>query len=202
MPAKRRKKLVDASTWLRDKGLMEMTKRTQQVLGSGVFDDHNEFCSRFDVALKELGEKLGAPEKKVIYKAVSWRDEAAPPVIAKRRKLKVGDRFEPGFDGAYLETVGKDRFMVEYEPDSDLRDTEQVSLKEPGGIDAFFAREVLPYASDAWIATDKTQIGYEISFARYFYKPASLRTLEEIRADILALERESKGLLKKIVGNA
>ena len=58
--------------------------------------------------------------------------------------------------------------MVEYEPDSELRDTEQVPLKEAGGIDAFFAREVLPHAPDAWIATDKTQIGYEISFARYF----------------------------------
>ena len=90
--------------------------------------------------------------------------------------------------------------MVEYEPDSELRDTEQVPLKEPGGIDAFFAREVLPHAPDAWIATNKTQIGYEISFARYFYKPVPLRTLAEIRADILALEQQSEGLLHKIVG--
>ena len=92
--------------------------------------------------------------------------------------------------------------MVEYEPDSELRDTEQVPLKEPGGIDAFFAREVLPHALDAWIASDKTQIGYEISFSRYFYKPAPLRTLAEIRADILALEQQSEGLLHKIVGGA
>ncbi|MDG9841061.1 hypothetical protein [Enterobacter asburiae] len=92
--------------------------------------------------------------------------------------------------------------MVEYEPDSELRDTEQVPLKELGGIDAFFEREVLPHAPDAWIATDKTQIGYEISFARYFYKPAPLRTLEDIRADILALEQQSEGLLHKIVGGA
>ena len=202
VPAKRRKKLLDASTWQRDKGLMEVAKRAQQTLGSAVFDDHNEFRSRFDTALKAQGDKLGAPEKKAIYKAVSWRDEAAPPVIAKRSKLKAGEHFEPGFDGAYLETVGKDRFMVEYEPDSELRDTEQVPLKEPGGIDAFFAREVLPHAPDAWIATDKTQIGYEISFARYFYKPAPLRTLAEIRADILALEQQSEGLLHRIVGGA
>ena len=202
VPAKRRKKLLDATTWQRDKGLMEVAQRAQQALGSAVFDDHNEFRTRFDAALKARGEKLGAPEKKAIYKAVSWRDEAAPPVIAKRSKLKAGEHFEPGFDGAYLETVGKDRFMVEYEPDSELRDTEQVPLKEPGGIDAFFAREVLPHAPDAWIATDKTQIGYEISFARYFYKPAPLRTLAEIRADILALEQQSEGLLHKIVGGA
>lgn len=202
VPAKRRKKLLDASTWLRDKRLMEVAQRVQQTLGSAVFDDHNAFRSRFDAALKAQGDKLGAPEKKAIYKAVSWRDEAAPPVVAKRSKLKAGEHFEPGYDGAYLETVGKDRFMVEYEPDSDLRDTEQVPLKEPGGIDAFFAREVLPHAPDAWIATDKTQIGYEISFARYFYKPVPLRTLAEIRADILALEQQSEGLLHKIVGTA
>lgn len=200
VPAKRRKKLLDASTWQRDKGLMEVAKRAQQALGSAVFDDHNEFRTRFDAALKAQSDKLGAHDKKAIYKAVSWRDEAAPPVIAKRSKLKAGEHFEPGFDGAYLETVGKDRFMVEYEPDSELRDTEQVPLKEQGGIDTFFAREVLPHAPDAWIATDKTQIGYEISFARYFYKPVPLRTLAQIRADILALEQQSEGLLHKIVG--
>lgn len=202
VPAKRRKKLLDAATWQRDKALMEVAQRVQKTLGNAVFDDHNAFRSQFDAALKAQGDKLGAPDKKAIYKAVSWRDEAAPPVIAKRTKLKAGEHFEPGFDGAYLETLGKDRFMVEYEPDSGLRDTEQVPLTEPGGIDAFFEREVLPHAPDAWIATDKTQIGYEISFARYFYQPAPLRTLAEIRADILALEQQSEGLLHKIVGGA
>lgn len=200
VPAKRRKKLLDAATWLRDKSLMEMAQRVQKRLGSTIYDDHNEFRTCFDAALKAEGEKLSAPEKKVIYKAVSWRDDAAPPVLAKRTKLKSSDFFEPSFDGAYLETVGKDRFIVEYEPDSELRDTEQVPLKEKGGIDAFFEREVLPHTSDAWIAMDKTQIGYEISFARYFYKPAPLRTLAEIRADILALEQQSEGLLHRIVG--
>jgi type I restriction enzyme M protein len=200
VPAKRRKKLLDASTWQRDKGLMEVAERAQKSLGSAVFDDHNIFRNSFDATCKAQGYKLSAPEKKAIYKSVSWRDESAPPVIAKRGKLRAGEHFEPGFDGAYLETVGKDRFLIEYEPDSELRDTEQVPLKEPGGIDAFFAREVLPHAPDAWIATDKTQIGYEISFARYFYKPVSLRTLAEIRADILALELQSEGLLHKIVG--
>ena len=202
VPAKRRKKLLDASTWYRDKALMEVALRTQRAMGSAVFDDHNEFRSRFDAALKAQGDKLGAPEKKAIYKVVSWRDETAPPVVTKRSKLKAGENFEPGLDGVHLEAVGKDRFTVEYEPDSELRDTEQVPLKEPGGIDAFFAREVLPHAPDAWIARDKTQIGYEISFARYFYKPAPLRTLAEIRADILALEQQSEGLLHKIVGGA
>jgi type I restriction enzyme M protein len=200
VPEKRRKKLLDPATWLRDKMLLETAKLAQHELGDGVFDDHNEFRSRFDATMKAHGKKLSAPEKKAIYKAVSWRDESAPPVIAKRSKLKAGDHFEPCYDGAYLETFGKDRFIFEYEADTDLRDTEQVPLKEVGGIEAFFVREVLPHAPDAWIAMDATKIGYEISFARYFYKPTPLRTLEQIRVDILKLEEQTDGLLHKIVG--
>ena len=90
--------------------------------------------------------------------------------------------------------------MVEYEPDSELRDTETVPLQEPGGIEAFVRREVLPHAQDAWIDAEKTVIGYEISFTRYFYKPQPLRSLEAIRADILALERETDGLMADIIG--
>ena len=85
--------------------------------------------------------------------------------------------------------------IVEYEPDSDLRDTEQVPLLEDGGIEAFIRREVLPYTPDAWIKEDATKIGYEVSFTRHFYKPQPLRTLEEISADILAIEKEAEGLL-------
>ena len=97
-------------------------------------------------------------------------------------------------------TVNGKPAVVEYEPDSDLRDTEQVPLLEPGGIDAFLEREVLPYAPSAWYDPAKVKIGYEVSFTRYFYKPAPMRTLEEIRADILALERETEGLLEQLVG--
>ena len=97
-------------------------------------------------------------------------------------------------------TIGGKSAVVEYEPDPDLRDTEQVPLMEEGGIDAFLCREVLPYASDAWYVPDSVKIGYEISFTRHFYKPQPLRPLEEIRADILALERETEGLLAEIVG--
>jgi type I restriction enzyme M protein len=194
--SQKRKKLLDPATWLRDKALVELARLARQELG----EDHNQFRARFDAAMKQLDQKPSASDKKIIYKAVSWRDETAPPVIAKRTKLKVNDFFEPGYDGAYLEQDGKDRYMLEYEVDSDLRDTEQVPLTEPGGIEAFFKREVLPHAPDAWIAMDATKIGYEISFARYFYRPAPLRTLDQIRADILALEQQTEGLLHKIVG--
>ncbi|HYC53731.1 MAG TPA: SAM-dependent DNA methyltransferase, partial [Candidatus Binatia bacterium] len=200
VPEKRRKKLLDSATWQRDKTLIELALLAQQELGDGMFDDHNDFRARFEAAMAKHGKKLAAAEKKAIFKAVSWRDESAPPLVAKRTKLKKDEHFEPGLDRVYLQEAGKDRFMVEYEPDTDLRDTEQVPLKERGGIDAFFRREVLPHAPDAWIATDATKIGYEISFARYFYKPAPLRSLDQIRADILKLEQQTEGLLQKIVG--
>jgi len=200
VPEKRRKKLLDAATWQRDKALLVLALLAQKELGDAVFDDHNIFREKFDAVMKAHDKKPGAADKKAIFKAVSWRDEAAPPVVAKRQKLKANDAFESNHDGRYLMGEGKQREVVWYEPDTDLRDTEQVPLKEPGGIGAFFTREVLPHAPDAWIDSEKTQIGYEISFARYFYQPAPLRPLEAIRADILKLEQQTEGLLHKIVG--
>jgi len=95
--------------------------------------------------------------------------------------------------------------VVEYEPDTELRDTEQVPLTEPvgeyaDGIEAFFRREVEPYAPDAWIDETKTKIGYEISFTRHFYKPTPMRTLAEIQADIRALEAETDNLIAEAEG--
>jgi type I restriction enzyme M protein len=70
-----------------------------------------------------------------------------------------------------------------------------VPFVEEGGIEAFIRREVLPYTPDAWIKEEATKIGYEVSFTRHFYKPQALRSLEEIRADIVAIEKEAEGLL-------
>ena len=72
-------------------------------------------------------------------------------------------------------------------------------MQEEGGIEGFLRREVLPYAPDAWYVPKSVKIGYEISFNRYFYKPEPMRTLEEIRADIVAVEREAKGLLGELL---
>jgi hypothetical protein len=80
--------------------------------------------------------------------------------------------------GLYEQLVRGKHSVVEYEPDSELRDTEQVPLLETGGVEAFFRREVLPHVPDAWIGPDSTKIGDEISFTRYFYPPKPLRTLE------------------------
>jgi type I restriction enzyme M protein len=83
--------------------------------------------------------------------------------------------------------------------DSDLTDTEQIPFTYEGGIEAFFEKEVKPYTKDPWIDEKQTKIGYEISFTKYFYKPIELRPLEEITADIRALEAETKGLLEMII---
>ena len=129
-------------------------------------------------------------------KETADRAESASPVIKKIHKRGV----DPNpLVGLFTATVTGKRCVVEYEPDSDLRDTEQVPLLEEGGVEAFLRREVLPYAADAWYVPDSVKTGYEISFTRYFYKPQPLRTLEEIRADILAVEKETEGLLGDIL---
>ncbi|MYJ22122.1 MAG: SAM-dependent DNA methyltransferase [Nitrospira sp. SB0673_bin_12] len=113
------------------------------------------------------------------------RSETAQPVI--RKIHKKGSKPDP-LRGLFAATVNGKPAVVEYEPDTDLRDTEQIPLQEDGGIEAFLKREVLPYAPDAWYQPDSVKTGYEISFTRYFYKPQPLRTLGEIRSVILAME--------------
>lgn len=85
------------------------------------------------------------------------------------------------------------------EIDKTLRDKEQVPLTYEGGIEAFVRNEILPYSPDAIVDTDDYVIGYELSFTKYFYKPKRLRTLDEIRADIRAIEESTKGLLDNIL---
>jgi type I restriction enzyme M protein len=131
-------------------------------------------------------------------KESSERAEDAPPMIKKVHKR--GTAPDP-LRGLFETTVDGNPAVVEYETDPDLRDTEQVPLLEEGGIEAFIRREVLPYAPDAWYVPESVKTGYEVSFTRYFYKPQPLRSLEEIRADILALEKETEGLLAEIVGS-
>ncbi len=130
-------------------------------------------------------------------RASGARSETAPPVI--RKIHRAGMAADP-LRGLFAATVNGRDAVVEYEPDTDLRDTEQIPLQEDGGIEAFLRREVLPYAADAWYQAGSVKIGYEISFNRYFYRPEPMRTLDEIRADIVALEQETEGLLSEILG--
>lgn len=200
----KKRKLLDAGTWARDGKLYDTASQLRSALGGQLFEDHNVFRAQVADWLKSTGTKLSAPDLKAILKAVSWRDEAAPPVVAKTHKpgktARTGVQADP-LHGLYAAVAGGKPVVQEYECDPELRDTEQVPLLEPGGIAAFIQREVLPYAPDAWVKADGTRMGYEISFTRHFYKPKPLRTLDEIRADILAIEDEASGLLDDLLGS-
>jgi type I restriction enzyme M protein len=142
-------------------------------------------------------EKAYSPKEIKALKETAERADDAPLVIKKIHKR--GTAADP-LRGLFEVAIEGRPAVVEYEPDPDLRDTEQVPLLEDGGIEAFLKREVLPHAPDAWYVSESVRTGYEISFTRYFYRPQPLRTLEEIRADILALEKETEGLLSEIIG--
>lgn len=89
---------------------------------------------------------------------------------------------------------------IEGEADVELRDTEVIPFTYEGGIDGFIETEVKPYAPDAYIDEKKTQIGYEISFTKYFYTPTELRSMKSIIADLKAIETASEGMLADILG--
>lgn len=193
LPEKKRKKLLDRKTWERDGRLVEVATTLRAALGDVLFENHNEFRERVAAALRQADVRLPAADLKQIFKVVSWRVENAPEVIAKVHKP--GKANPNPLYGLFEAQIAGKAVVVEYEPDSELRDTEQVPLLEEGGIEAFIRREVLQYTPDAWIKQGATKVGYEISFTRHFYKPQPLRTLEEISADIRAIERDAEGLL-------
>lgn len=211
--------LIDASQWYRPlrknlgkKNCELSAEDTQRILDTFLSFQESEQSKIFDNQalgywkvtverpLRLVGidpERTYKPAEIKKLKESAERSESAPPVI--RKVHKKGVKADP-LRGLFAATIVGKPAVVEYEPDTDLRDTEQVPLLEEGGIAAFLQREVLPYAADAWYVPDSIKTGYEVSFTRYFYKPAPLRTLGEIRADIVALERESDGLLADIVG--
>ena len=129
---------------------------------------------------------------------------AAAPVIKKEVKFgsKEVDELTTvfGVDDKNLGDYGlytKDKKFIIYEPDSNLRDGEKIPVVED--IYEYFLREVRPYVEDAWIDLPSTKIGCEISFNKYFYKPAALRTLEENQSDIVALNEQSKGFIQSLL---
>lgn len=168
--------------------------------GAGPHLDFNLFAEQVETAAAELGIRMTAKRQKLLMSALGVKAAEAAPVIRKVSKPKAGaDVDHDALHGSYRTTIDGKPLVMEYEPDTDLRDTEQVSFLEDGGIAAFVQREVLPHAPDAWIDASKTVIGYEISFTRHFYKPQPLRSLDQIEADIRALEQETEGLLEDVL---
>ena len=178
--------------------LANLINRVANALGHGPHLDFNHFMAAVERDADRHNVKLTAKRQKLLQTALAEKDETAETVIKKIHKP--GKVEADSLRGRFSVTLEGKPWVVEYEPDTDLRDTEQVPLLEEGGIEAFFRREVLPHVSDAWTDESATRIGYEISFTRYFYKPQPMRTLEEIRSDIEALEKETEGLLGEIIG--
>jgi type I restriction enzyme M protein len=176
-------------------------------MGQDEYDDFNAFTELVEATLKSRDIKVAAGEKSAIYAAISWYDETAAKVIKKRQPLR-GDKLaellrhlnctvEQLPDYGYYPSGKKGEYLI-YESASDLRDYENIPLKE--NVYTYFLREVKPHVAEAWLDLDKTKIGYEISFNKYFYRPQPLRTIEEVTAEILALEKESEGLIMDILG--
>jgi type I restriction enzyme M protein len=174
-------------------------------MGSEISNDFNVFKSEVEKVVKAEKIKLSAGEKNSILSAVSWYDEEAEKVIKRVHKLQ-GEKLEQLLehlgceekdlaDFGYFKTEGG---YIEYESDTDLRDSENVPLGE--SIHQYFLEEVKPYVGEAWINLDSVKIGYEISFNKYFYKHKPLRSIEEVANDIIELEKQSEGLIKEILG--
>ena len=176
--------------------LADLVDQLAARIGEGPHRDFDHFMSSLKEGAQRRGVKLTAKGKKLVRDSLTERSEDAEPKVA--RKHKLGTVEPDPLRGLCEIMLGGERWVVEYEPDPELRDTEQVPLLEEGGIEAFLKREVLPYAADAWYVPASVKIGYEISFTRYFYKPKPMRTLAEIRAEILAVEREAEESLGEL----
>ena len=191
-----RRRFRDFCRDAKEEPLANLVDRVGAELGPGPHRDFNPFMTAVAADATAHGVKLTAKRKSLLKTSLARRDESAEPVIKSvHRKGAAPDALR----GLYPVTIDGKPAIVEYEPDTDLRDTEQIPLLENGGIESFIRREVLPYAPDAWYVPSSVKTGYEISFTRHFYKPQPLRPLAEIRADILSLERETEGLLSEIL---
>ncbi|MDW7726420.1 MAG: class I SAM-dependent DNA methyltransferase [Candidatus Methanoperedens sp.] len=170
--SKKRKDTEKAETEIGEgKKMQESILNALGILSSGgVVKSRDEFTESMKKAFRESGLNIPAPLFKAILMALSQRDETAELCTDK--------------NGAP-------------EPDTELRDYENVPLKEE--IADYMAREVLPHVPDAWVDGSKTKTGYEINFNRYFYKYTPPRPLEEIEAELKGIEKEIAGMLEEMV---
>lgn len=198
--------IVSPDKWKARIALREYGKQLMKIVGTEVYTDFNKFSEKVTTASKSLKARLSAGQLKAIMMAVSVSDETAAPVIKKIHKstssaiAELTDVYNVPFEKLYDYGFIPDGNggYIEYETDSDLRDSENIPVKE--NIHEYFLREVRPYVADAWINLPKTVIGCEISFNKYFYHATPLRTLDENTADILKLDAESQGFINQLLG--
>jgi len=204
MTDKKVAKLINAKEWNARRELMQIAQSLMHTIGTDVYMDYNVFVDKIDKAAKEIAQKPTAAQLKTIARAMSVTDPEAAAVIKKIHKANSKDIQELtdvyGITEERLLDYGYNhndkKGYIEYEADSDLRDTEKIPVKED--IYEYFQREVRPYVDDAWINLPPTKIGCEISFNKYFYKPAPLRSLEENERDIRELDEQSQGYIQSL----
>ena len=200
-------KLISTKEWKARRELMEAARMLMHEVGTEVFMDYNLFTEQINKVAKNLKLSASAAQLKTIARAMSETDPEAKPVVKKVHKANSKDieTLQTTYEIAdeRLKDYGYcpcEKLFVEYESDSDLRDTEKIPVKED--IYEYFQREVRPYIADAWInltaKKPNTMMGCEISFNKYFYKPAPLRTLEENERDILELDKQSQGFIQSL----
>jgi type I restriction enzyme M protein len=165
-------------------------------LGTGAITDFNLFYNAVNAEAERRNHKLASIHIKLIQNFLTEKDDSCQAVIKKIHEFEQ-IKADPTYGIFQLSIEGKSQ-LIEFESDPELQDTEHVPLDEPGGIEAFFEREIRPYVPEAWISADPPKVGYEISFTKYFYKPPKLRSMSEIKAEIEALEQESHDLLKNV----
>ena len=199
------KDLLTPKTWNVQKALLDKAVQLQAEVGTDQCDDFDEFEGRLKAALKKTGIKLETKEKKQLLDAVTWTNPDAEPVIKKVLKTKP----EPMY-GAF-EYQGR---VVQFQPDSSLRDSEDVPLtaETARGVnvnpvnEAYFDKEVAPHVKDAWIDASRCDgrdeqigvVGYEIPFNRHFYQYEPPRDLKEIDADLDVLSAEIMEMLREV----
>ena len=207
LKAKQKRLLTSQALWAKHENYLKVAKTLQKHIGSEVFDDFNIFKKEVDKVLKQEKIRLNSSEKNQILNTISWYDENAAKVVKKVSKLSgdklnallehLGCKEDDLCDFGYYKTK-KENEYVEYETHTDIRDSENIPLKDD--IHTYFLKEVKPHVEEAWIDLDSVKIGYEISFNKYFYKHKPLRSIEEVTKDIIALEEQSEGLIKEILG--
>lgn len=183
--------------------ILNILSALQKRIGIGPHKDYNIFANLLLDEASNSGFKLSNKQLKLIQNVLGAKDSGAAPVIKKIKTCSLEDKERAKTVwGIFPLTLNGVDSIVEYEPDPDLRDGEQVPLLEDGGIEGFFNREILTYVPDAWINSSATKVGYEIPFSYYFFRSQGLRSLDQIIVDIKLMEQKTQGLLDQILGEA
>ena len=200
------KDLLGSKVWLAQKAIMLKAKKLQAHIGTEQHNDMNQYDAIVKAAAKAQNIKLDTKELKAITVAVSWKNPDAKKVI---KKVHKSGKANP-FYGLFEVSLDGKKQIIEYKPDGDLRDNENVALDPTQTVDAlneaYFIKEVQPHVPDAWIDSSKRDaidgeigiVGYEIPFNRHFYQYQPPRDLVEIDADLDKVSAEIMKLLQEV----